>query len=457
MKQEIKLSKLQSQGIFADSKQDKDSMVSRKSYNLSDIKVEDGEERTFTAICATNDCDREGEVVLPQGLNVTEYSKNPVLVFAHDYSKYTIGKCTSLKIDDKMTCKFWMANTTAGNEAWELVKSGCLSSVSIGFIRENVLKRGTPAFNEAIKRYGISQMENIKQITSKAELVEVSLVPIPANRNAIIQEIAAKGLGCMAGAMGCNIEDATDEEAPETTLDDEIAEKPYPTEHAGRQEEPHNFHKFRRVNNAFGSGIHAIYGIDNHGKTHVQSVRFDATKFTPAEAEAWLKEHKMKGGIEPAKPHKKDMEPTEEPKEELVATNEIKPAGEPDKPLEVTPEGNVAVKEVEKETKETKSETKSETIAEEVLEIAKDVEAVAHAVEAIPSPATPIAIIVDKVAEVVEHIAEEIIENNKEETPVNPSTPAPVTKSYCTVIRKGGYKLTAKDIENIKKGKLVFK
>lgn len=65
---------------------------------------------------------------------------------------------------------------------------------------------------------------------------------------------------------------------------------PYPIEHAARLHDPAGYDRFRRENDKFGSGIHAIWGIKNN-KAELQAIRFDAGKFTAAEARAWLKDH----------------------------------------------------------------------------------------------------------------------------------------------------------------------
>lgn len=75
---------------------------------------------------------------------------------------------------------------------------------------------------------------------------------------------------------------------------------PYPHEHAARQENPGKYKKFRRKNNAFGSGIHVIYGITEDNKAEVQSIRFDSSKYTVEEAKAWLKKHGYKTNVEPS-------------------------------------------------------------------------------------------------------------------------------------------------------------
>jgi len=74
-------------------------------------------------------------------------------------------------------------------------------------------------------------------------------------------------------------------------------EAPYANEHSARINDPDKYDEFRRKNDEFGPGIHVIYGIrtvESERKTEVQSIRFDADRFTVAEAKAWLKEHDYK-------------------------------------------------------------------------------------------------------------------------------------------------------------------
>lgn len=76
---------------------------------------------------------------------------------------------------------------------------------------------------------------------------------------------------------------------------------PYTTEHAARQADPSKFPKVRRENDKFGPGVDVIWGITPEGKTEVQSIRFDAKKFTPDEAKKWLADNKYSSSdFEPA-------------------------------------------------------------------------------------------------------------------------------------------------------------
>lgn len=69
---------------------------------------------------------------------------------------------------------------------------------------------------------------------------------------------------------------------------------PYPHEHHARLEDPARYTRFRCENDQFGSGIHAIWGgrgVTAEGTPELLEVRFDADKFTVAQAKEWLKEH----------------------------------------------------------------------------------------------------------------------------------------------------------------------
>jgi hypothetical protein len=65
---------------------------------------------------------------------------------------------------------------------------------------------------------------------------------------------------------------------------------PYSHEHAAEQTPVAKCDKFRRENDKFGPGVDVIWCVKG-GKADVQSIRFDAEKFTPEEARAWLKKH----------------------------------------------------------------------------------------------------------------------------------------------------------------------
>ena len=66
--------------------------------------------------------------------------------------------------------------------------------------------------------------------------------------------------------------------------------RPYPSEHAARITDPARYDEFARDANAGGEGIDFIYGIID-GDSEIQAIRFDADRFTAAEAREWLAEN----------------------------------------------------------------------------------------------------------------------------------------------------------------------
>lgn len=69
--------------------------------------------------------------------------------------------------------------------------------------------------------------------------------------------------------------------------DERSFERPYPNEHAARLRDPSRYDSFRRVNDEFGEGIDAIYGIIDN-TSELQAIRFDKNRFTPQQARQWL-------------------------------------------------------------------------------------------------------------------------------------------------------------------------
>ena len=73
-------------------------------------------------------------------------------------------------------------------------------------------------------------------------------------------------------------------------------DRPYPNEHAARINDPEKYETFRREANAGGDGIDFIYGIfEENGQrlSEVQSVRFDADRYTMQQSMEWLMENQM--------------------------------------------------------------------------------------------------------------------------------------------------------------------
>jgi len=167
------------------------------------------------------------------------------------------------------------------------------------------------------------------------------LVLLPRKKTADLsdEEVAelAKRLGQRDDSLSDDAQEPKEDEAHEEPEEEETSlppvtfvSKPYPREHAARQLDPKQFDDFRRENNKFGQGIHAIWGIKN-GKAKLQSIRFDANKFTPAKARAWLKEHGYKTSLEEATKPKKAATSFIKSEEERIVAGPVYGLGSPRK------------------------------------------------------------------------------------------------------------------------------
>jgi HK97 family phage prohead protease len=129
--------------------------------------LEDG---TFEAIITTSSLDRHNEQIVTEGVDTDNYmANNPVVLYGHDYFGMPIGKTLSLKkMKNKITAKFQLAVQEYEFAATvaSMIKSGYLNAVSIG----------------GVVREWSEDYRTILQM----EMVEFSVVSIPANSEAII-------------------------------------------------------------------------------------------------------------------------------------------------------------------------------------------------------------------------------------------------------------------------------
>lgn len=142
----------------------------------------------FEATITTSNVDRSNEVIATSGIDTATWEATGMpVMYGHDYSGLPIGKGISFrKFNNKMTSKFQLAVAEydfAGTVA-KLIKGGYLNSVSIGGV---------------VREWS----EDFKTIM-KMEMVEFSVVPIPANADAVItarslQEATGKSFDTIKG------------------------------------------------------------------------------------------------------------------------------------------------------------------------------------------------------------------------------------------------------------------
>jgi HK97 family phage prohead protease len=153
-----------------------------KLFNTKASSV-DEEAKSVTFVISTNDEDRYGEVVDQKSWDFKSYLKNPLVLWGHDPSEpeNVLGTASSLQVanDGSETTAVLTFNTDINPKAdlvFNQIRKGTLRTVSVGFINHT--------FN----------VEKDVPVLSDNELLEISVVPIPANSGAV-------ALGLKAGEI----------------------------------------------------------------------------------------------------------------------------------------------------------------------------------------------------------------------------------------------------------------
>lgn len=138
------------------------------------------EKVSFVASSATPD--RYGDIIDQKGWVLDNYKKNPVVLLNHDSNQLPIGKGNVYLRDDKLVIDVeFDSEDERAKEVERKAKKGFMNAVSVGFRPlESKSRSELPSDN---KYYGQRGM-----YYSKAELLEVSIVTIPANGEATMLE-----------------------------------------------------------------------------------------------------------------------------------------------------------------------------------------------------------------------------------------------------------------------------
>jgi HK97 family phage prohead protease len=135
-----------------------------------------GDRPILRFVASDETLDRYGEVVRLAGWDLTRYRQNPVVVDTHDYSSVSkiLGRSVAVEITEgKLVNEVEFAlDNPLGVLAWRMAKEGFIKSESVGFIPkawENGDGKTQP-----------------RRTYTQQELVEISLVAVPANPAATV-------------------------------------------------------------------------------------------------------------------------------------------------------------------------------------------------------------------------------------------------------------------------------
>jgi hypothetical protein len=259
-----------------------------KEYKVFEAEVKESSEKDLTVVhfISTERRDRGRDILYANGMKM---EGRPVVLFQHGFNEAIgsepIAKPLWIKPGEFKNRKGIQAKTQfypddLGKRLWQKTVEGYMPNWSVGW---RPLRHEFKTEKDGVEIRHVYEWE----------LLEYSLVAVPMQPDA--QTLPGKEVEQIYIKMLPELEEKRGELIAWKRDDDAWEEKPYPNEHACRLEDPGKYIRIRRENDKFGAGIHAIWGVQAGSKpVELQAIRFSLSKFTAAEARAWLKSHDYK-------------------------------------------------------------------------------------------------------------------------------------------------------------------
>lgn len=176
----------------------------KKKYKQYNMEVEDLGARKMAFTISTASVDRDGDSIDAKGWQLDNYIKNPVVLWAHDYSQLPVGKAVNIQATDKglrAEVEFPPLGTYPfADQVHDMVKNGFLNATSVGFAPKEHMKAA-----DRERGYDFKSQE----------LLEFSIVPVPCNPEALaVRGVTAGQIQKYAKVMRHWSKDVLGEDAP---------------------------------------------------------------------------------------------------------------------------------------------------------------------------------------------------------------------------------------------------
>ncbi len=157
----------------------RDAGISDRIYCVAEIRRDATAKpsiRSVDVIASTNAIDSYRERV-EQKWNLERFKANPVVLFAHDRAELPIGLASNIRVEDgalraTITLVSDEVNARSG-DVWRAIEAGVLRGVSVGF--------------KPHSRRWEKENETEILVLSDNELIEISIVPVPANPETLLK------------------------------------------------------------------------------------------------------------------------------------------------------------------------------------------------------------------------------------------------------------------------------
>ena len=150
-----------------------------KTFADTQVKAGDDAGRLITFTISTGSVDRDNDTIDPKGWRIQDYLKNPVVLFAHDYKSLPVARAKEVRLSEgglSAVAEFATADLNPMAETvYRMIKGGFLNATSVG------MRPVRHAYDET--RGGYDFLEQ--------DLLEFSIVPVPANQDALVEIRAA--------------------------------------------------------------------------------------------------------------------------------------------------------------------------------------------------------------------------------------------------------------------------
>lgn len=150
-------------------------------------ELEEGE-KAIIAYISTGGIDRDNEILEPKGADISDFRKNPVVMWSHKYSDLPVGKATKIWRDEKglLAKTEFYTDYEFADMVYRMYRDSFLKAMSVGFIP---LKFSQPSDEDKEKNDWPKELQRIYQ---RFLLLEYSCVPVPSNPEALVVAVSKK-------------------------------------------------------------------------------------------------------------------------------------------------------------------------------------------------------------------------------------------------------------------------
>lgn len=162
-----------------------------------EVKGDGDSAKEMTFVISTDEVDRHGDVIVADGWRLESYQRNPVFLWAHDYMRPVIGKAVVVWQElHGLLARMEFAPTEFAQEVASLYRGNYQRGVSVGF---------KPIQYEERRHDKTGAFQGIRFL--EQELLEVSAVPVPANRSALRRSVDEAHLDAALPELEARIDD----------------------------------------------------------------------------------------------------------------------------------------------------------------------------------------------------------------------------------------------------------